>query len=75
MTAAALGDVVFLHQRVLSMEGNSMEVHIKGRSVLQPQIRHGIKPQTHEPGIAFWIDASAVLREVGTFGRGVEAGE
>ena len=44
LPAAALGNVVFLHQGVFPVEGDGVEVQVEGGAARQPQPAHGVEP-------------------------------
>src|SRR5512143_2586385 len=64
---------MFFYESVFPMEGNGMEVQIKGVAPTEAQRAHGIKPQLEELGVAGRIDSAAVLREKGTLRDTVES--
>src|SRR5262249_1563793 len=75
LTAAALGNIVFFHERVLAGERDGMKIEIEGGAVLQPQLTHGVEPQAGQLGVTVGIDATTVLGQKGAFGDNVEASE
>jgi hypothetical protein len=73
LPAAALGDVVFLEQRILAVKRDGMEVQVKGLTALDTHGAQGIEPVLHEYGIAARFDATAVFGEEGSLWDGIEA--
>ena len=66
---------MFLHQRVVAMKGDRVEIEIERDAPRQSQPRERIKPPVHQPRITLGPDPTAVLREEGSFRDHVQAGE
>ncbi len=75
VAAAPFGDIMLLHQGVVAMKGNGVEVEVKRGPLLQTSCSHGIMPQTHEREGAGGVDAARVLGEKGTLGHDIEPGK
>jgi hypothetical protein len=57
------------------MEGDGVEIEIKGMTTTETKVSHGIKPKPKHLSIAGRIDPATVFGEKGTFGRAVESGK
>ena len=75
LAAATFRDVVFLHQGIVAMKGNGVEVEVKRRALFQSQAACGLMPQAHEGRIAGGVDAAGVLGQKGTLGHDIEPGK
>ena len=61
LPATALGDIVFLNQRVLPVKGDRMEVEVERSTPFELQLCHGVEPEPHEPGVTNGIDPATVF--------------
>src|SRR5262245_6011732 len=61
LTAAALGNVVFLDQGIFAVKGDGVEVEVEGCTAFKPNLRCGLEPQPHPLRVAARIDPRAVL--------------
>ena len=61
LTAAALGDIVLLQQRVLAVRGNRVEVQVEGHAASDPQFVDRVEPKPHQRGIAGRVNPATVL--------------
>src|SRR5207302_71830 len=75
LPAATFGNVMFFHQGVVAMKGDSMEVEIEGRTQSQAPMADGIEPGVHQFGVAGRWDATTIFGQEGAFGNDVEAGK
>ncbi len=76
LAPAALGDVVFFHQRLVSVIGNGVEVQIEGGAASEDLVlcRDPVMPAVHECRQKARIGAAAVFTERGPLGYDIEAG-
>ncbi len=72
LASTALGDVVLLHQDIVTMERDGMEVEVKRLASLETQGTDSIEPEVHELGIAGGMDPTAVFSQKGSFRNDVE---
>src|SRR6202043_3410605 len=53
----ALRDVVFLHERVVAMKGDGVEIEVEGGAARKAEPRQRIKPRRHDALITLGWDA------------------
>jgi hypothetical protein len=75
LSSAPLGDIVLLHQGVLAMERDRVEIEVEGPPAGQTEPAHGVEPTSHQFRIAGRSDPATVLGQVGSFGDDVQARE
>ena len=75
LSSAAFGNVVFFDQGIFPVEGNGVEVQIKGATPTEAKASHGIKPEIEHLRVAGGIDAATVFGKKGSLGGAVEPGK
>lgn len=75
LLSAAFGNVVFFDQGIFPVEGNGVEVQIKGAAPAEAQASHGIKPKIEHLRVAGGIDAATVFGQESSLGTAVEPGK
>src|SRR6202011_1725534 len=75
LAPAAPGDVVLLHQGLLAVEGNRVEVQVETGAAGQPYLAHGIEPQAHQLAMGLRRKTTTVLGQKASLGHDVQPGE
>jgi hypothetical protein len=73
LPATPLGHIMLFHQGLFTVEGNGVEVQIKGIPPRKPKPSYGIKPQPHQPRIRSRINSTAIFSEKRPFGNHIES--
>ena len=66
---------MFLHERVVAVKGNRVEIEIEGHAPRQPQPGHGLKPPLHQPRVILRPNPTAVLGQKRSLRNRVQARE
>jgi hypothetical protein len=75
LAPAPLGDIMLFNECVFPVEGDGVEVQIKGRAPFKAQSPHGVKPKAHQSWVGLGIHPAAIFGEEGAFGDRVQTGK